>query len=213
VSGTNKTIVGAASLVGVQPSSAKDIAAETPWNQHPVHAISLSGVLTAAECEAVRRDTLAVGMSRGLVLTRTGFRPSRRRTCDEARLPRAPKSEWLYERILAKTDAVNAEYWRFALNGIEEIRVLRYKSMQRFREHFDTYPGSPRKLTCVINLSSPASYWRGGLRVKGAHQGKAVAGLQGSATWFPCYLVHKAAAPWRGERWALVALLTGPPWV
>jgi len=186
---------------------------EIPWNQLPVHAKSVSGVLTAAECEAVIRDALAIGMSRGLVLTRKGPRPSRTRTCDEARLPRAPEREWLYERILAKTDAVNAEYWRFALTGIEEIRALRYKPMQRFQPHFDTFPGSPRKLTCVVNLSPPASYWRGGLRLKGAHRDKAVATLQGSATWFPSYLMHGAAAPWWGERWALVAWLTGPPWV
>ena len=185
---------------------------EGPWKQHPLHAKSREGVLTPAQCEAIKRDALAAGMSRAVVLTKTGPRPSRKRTCDDVRLPRNPEREWLYRLILDSTERVNARYWRFAITGVEDIRVLRYRPLQRFQWHYDAYAGSLRKLTCIVNLSNPRSYRGGGLQVLGKHHGDAVAPRQGAGTWFPTYLRHRATAPWLGERWVLVAWLTGPPW-
>jgi hypothetical protein len=57
------------------------------------------------------------------------MRKLRSRTCEVARLPRTKNREWLYERLMATNEAINAEYWRFALNSIEEVQVLRYKPM------------------------------------------------------------------------------------
>ena len=130
------------------------------WKQRPLHAKSVPGVLTAEECDAIKNDALAIGMSRALVRTPKGMRKLRGRTCEVARLPRTKDREWLYERLMATNEAINAEYWRFALNSIEEVQVLRYKPMQRFDWHFDTGPGLARKLTCVVNLSPPRSHWR-----------------------------------------------------
>lgn len=183
------------------------------WKQRPLHPKSVPGLLMAEECEIVKTDALAAGMGRALVRTPEGTREAKSRTCDVARLPRTPEREWLYARLMTTSEATNAEYWRFALTGMEEIQVLRYKPMQRFDWHFDTGHGSSRKLTCVVNLSPPRSYWRGGLEVRGDYHGKAKARLQGTATWFPTYLRHRASAPWWGERWSLVTWLSGPPWV
>jgi hypothetical protein len=155
------------------------------WKQRPLHAKSVSGLLTAEECEAIKNDALAVGMGRALVRTPKGMRKLRSRTCEVARLPRTKEREWLYERLMTTNEAINAEYWRFALNSIEEVQVLRYKPMQHFDWHFDTGHGLARKLTCVVNLSSPRSYWRGGLEVRSEHHGKSQARLQGAATVFP----------------------------
>jgi hypothetical protein len=91
--------------------------------------------------------------------------------------------------------------------------VLRYRPLARAKWHFDVYVGSNRKLVCVVNLSSPDDYWRGGLEVKGPHEDAPLAPLQGSGTWFPAYIEHRALAPWRGERWSLFAAMTGPAWV
>jgi hypothetical protein len=186
--------------------------AEDTWCQKSLRAVSISGVVTVAQCEAVKQDALATGLTRiGSIAGKR--RQLRERVCDEACLPRTPERDWLYELILAKSEAVNQENWRFALTGVEDFRVIRYRPGGRAAWHFDKFLGSPRKITCVVSLSSPDSYWRGGLRVRSRHEGKAVAPLQGSATWFPAYLEHRATAPWRGERWVLVTSLTGPAWV
>jgi PKHD-type hydroxylase len=187
---------------------------DDPWKQHPLTAKSVSGVFTAEQCETIKNYALAVGMSRATVLRKkkAGGRKSQHRTSDQAELPRTPETEWIFERVAAMSEAANAEYWRFALTGIEAARILRYKPMQYFRWHFDTFPDPPRKLTCIVNLSTPQSYWRGGLEVKGQHAGRDVARLQGAGTWFPTYLRHRATAPWWGERWVLVGWLGGPAW-
>jgi PKHD-type hydroxylase len=167
-------------------------------------------VLSPAECETVQRAALSAGFSRSLTTSRqgAGAKQSRQRTSHQAVLRRTPETEWLYERVLALGEKVNAEHWRFAITGMESMQALRYRPMQRFRWHYDALPG--RKITCVINLATPGSYWRGRLELKGAHEDRALAPLQGSATLFPSYLLHRATAPWWGERWSLVAWLTGP---
>ena len=186
------------------------------WKQLPILAKSLAGVLSAQQCEAIKKDALALGLLPAQVAKRSagGTKRSRHRTSDAVRLPRTPDREWLVSHLREKSEAVNAEFWRFAITGIEDLQVLRYKPMQFFRWHFDTYGGSSsRKVTCIINLSSPQSYWRGGLQVRGPHPDRAIAPLQGAGTWFPTYVQHRATAPWWGERWVLVAWLTGPAWI
>ena len=189
--------------------------AERAWRQVPLHVKSVRAVLTVEECEAIKNDAMALGLRRAEVVRRVGkaTKPSPRRTNDFVKLPRSPDREWLIERLMAKSEDLNQRLWRFAITGMDGVEVLRYKPMQFFKWHFDTYPGSARKITCIINLSSPRSYWRGGLQVRGLHPDHAIAPLQGAGTWFPTYLHHRATAPWWGERWVLVAWLTGPDWI
>ena len=177
-----------------------------------MHAKSVAGVLSATECDTLRQDALALGMSRGLVLTSEGRQPHKHRTNDEVTLPRTQEWEWLYQRIFDKTAEVNDAYWRFAISDMEKIRVLRYRPMQFYGWHFDAYQGSPRKITCVINLTNPNTHWPGRFQIKGGHISRSVRKLQGSATWWPSYIFHRAVAPWWGERWALVTWCTGAPW-
>jgi PKHD-type hydroxylase len=183
------------------------------WQQRALHAKAACGLLTPEECEIVKGDALALGMTRAKVHTREGSQANPIRTNEMARLPRTPEREWLYERLMTKGREINANYWRFALTGIDEIQVLRYKPMQQFKWHFDVAPGMDRKVTCVVALSSPRSYWRGGLEIRGRLEGKSESPQLGAATWFPTYLHHRGRAPWWGERWALVTWLTGPAWV
>jgi len=185
-------------------------ATDAAWQHKPLRSISISGVLTPAQCETVKRDALATGLSK--VGAADDLRKSNLRTRESVGLRRTPEREWLFDLIITKTESINQQNWRFALNGIEDLRIVRYRPLQRAKWHFDSHVGSDRKIICVINLSSPETYW-GGLQVKGRHEGRAVAPLQGAGTWFPAYLEHRAKAPWRGERWSLVAILTGPFWI
>lgn len=194
----------------------RDVASvDNRWKQFALYAKSVPSLLTVEECNAVKEDALSLGIEPARVLTaRTGSSQiSPMRTCGSVSLPRMAEREWLYERLFKASEAVNARYWRFALDGMEDLRVLRYRSFQFFRWHYDVFPGSSRKVTCVVNLSSPKSYWRGGLEINGWQAGEKEAHLQGAATWLPGYLRHRAKAPWLGERWVLVAWLTGPAWV
>ena len=187
---------------------------ETVWEQRPLFAKSVADIFSVDECEIIKRAALAVGLTRATVRGKAGqAKQMRLRTNDLAKLPRA-ENEWIYERVLDRSQAVNDQYWRFSVTDIQEVQVLRYRRMQFFKWHFDTAIGLHRKLTCIFNLSPPDAYWRGGLELRGHfHDGKVAARLQGAGTWFPTYLQHRAKAPWWGERWVLITWLTGPPWV
>lgn len=182
---------------------------EAPWKQQAAHARSVAGVLSPAECEAVRQMARGAGLTRSMVYKR-GDRQSSARTSEQAVLRRTPETEWLYERLRTAGEKVNAEHWRFAITGLENMQVLRYRPMQRFRWHLDSLPGSGRKITCVINLADPRSHWRGKLEVMGSHEDRRLGREQGGGTFFPSYLVHRATAPLWGERWSLVTWLNGP---
>src|SRR5262245_16542031 len=107
---------------------------------------TVPGALSPAECEAVKQVALAVGLSRSMIRTSKRIKASHRRTSYQARLPRTPEIEWLYERMLAVGKKANAEHWRFALTGIETLQVLRYRPRQRFKWHHDVAPASGRKI-------------------------------------------------------------------
>lgn len=184
------------------------------WQQRPMRAVSAPLLLTPEQCDAVRQDAFATGFAKAIARDADGNAYKNKiRSYNFARLPRKPERDWLYDLILAKTEEVNRENWRFAVTDIEDVVVNRYRPTKRAKWHFDIYIGSERKIICVTNLSPPESYWRGGLQVRGRHENRAVAALQGSATWFPAYMEHRARAPWWGERFSMIAILTGPAWV
>jgi predicted 2-oxoglutarate/Fe(II)-dependent dioxygenase YbiX len=110
------------------------------------------------------------------------------------------------------TESINAEQWRFDIQGIQQLQILRYRPFQRFKWHYDTYTGSDRKLTAVVNLSAPHEYIGGGLQVKADIENVRFMREQGAGCWFPSYLEHRARAPIWGTRWVLVAWFTGPAW-
>lgn len=183
---------------------------DTAWRQQPTRGITLSGVLAAEECAAVRQAAHAAGLSQSKVIKGNEQRASKERTSRQARLLRGPETEWLFARMLAVGAKVNDELWRFALTGIENFQVLRYRPMQRFLWHYDSLPGAGRKITCIVNVGEPGGHWRGKLELMASHEDGSFSRLPGSATFFPSYLVHRATAPWWGERWSLVTWLTGP---
>jgi hypothetical protein len=110
------------------------------------------------------------------------------------------------------TDSINAEHWRFDVTDMQQLQILKYNPLQQFWWHFDTYTGSDRKLTAVVNLSAPHEYIGGGLQVKADMIDSKFAREQGAGCWFPSYIEHRARAPIWGTRWVLVAWLTGPSW-
>ena len=186
---------------------------ERKFKQKILTAVTVPQVLTRGQCELVIYDANKIGMKRAPVLSRDGTNvKSRTRTCDSCWVPKSPHFQWLYNYVAAVVDEVNNEHYQFDIQDMQNLQVLRYRPFQKFKWHFDTYDGSDRKLTCVINLSRPEEYVGGGLRVEGDWHGVEKSSHQGSANFFPTWIKHKARAPIWGTRWALVAWITGPSW-
>ena len=183
------------------------------FKQKILTAVTVPQVLTRSQCEMIRQDADIIGMKRAPVMAKDGKNVlSRTRTCASCWLPKAPHFQWLYNYVAAVTDEVNTAHFQFDVMDMQTLQVLRYRPGQWFRWHFDTFDGSDRKLTMVINLSEPNDYIGGGLQVEGEWEGMEHRMKQGAATFFPAWMKHRARAPIFGTRWALVAWITGPAW-
>jgi PKHD-type hydroxylase len=183
------------------------------FKQKILTAVTVPQVLTRSQCEMIRQDADIIGMKRAPVMAKDGKNVlSRTRTCASCWLPKAPHFQWLYNYVAAVTDEVNTAHYRFDVMDMQNLQVLRYRPGQWFKWHFDTFDGSDRKLTMVINLSRQEEYVGGGLQVDGDWHGVEYRKVQGAATFFPSWMKHRAKAPIWGTRWALVAWITGPQW-
>ena len=184
------------------------------WQQKVLTASVDRYVLTPTQCAMLRQDAEIIGMKRAPVLSKDGVTRtvSRTRTCSSCWIPFAPHHAWIYKIMQELTDAINQEHYRFDLTGIQQLQILRYRPLQKFSWHWDTFTGSDRKLTAVVNLSDPGEYLGGGLQVKADMVGDKFIKEQGAGCWFPSYIEHRARAPIWGTRWVLVAWLTGPAW-
>jgi hypothetical protein len=171
-------------------------------------------VLTPGQCEMLRQDAEIIGMKRAPVLAKDGVthKVSRTRTCSSCWIPFSQHHKWIYNVMKEITESINAEQWRFDIQGIQQLQVLRYRPFQRFKWHWDLYTASDRKLTAVVNLSAPHEYIGGGLQIKADIENARFIREQGAGCWFPSYIEHRARAPIWGTRWVLVAWLTGPSW-
>ena len=170
-------------------------------------------VLTPTQCMMLRQDAEVIGMKRATVMKKDGTtRRSFARSCSSCWVPMATHYKWLYSIVNELTAAVNAEHYRFDITGVQQLQILKYNPLQQFWWHYDTFTGSDRKMTMVVNLSAPTEYLGGGLQVKADIENARFIREQGAGCWFPSYIEHRARAPIWGTRWVLVAWFTGPAW-
>lgn len=88
------------------------------------------------------------------------------------------------------------------------VRVLRYSGASQTRWHQDYKSESPRKVTCVVQLSSPNDFDGGIQFALGDGVTAATKGGRGDAFLFPGYFPHRVTVE-SGERWALAVWLSG----
>ena len=87
-----------------------------------------------------------------------------------------------------------------------------------YKEHHDVFwlNGDQvyhRKLSCILQLSDPATYDGGDLVITEATQPlDKECKSQGSLIFFPSMLRHKAEPVTRGTRYSLAAWFDGPKW-
>jgi len=183
------------------------------FKQKILTAVCEPDVLTEYQCKMIREDSEVIGMKRSHIMKKDGTtKTSLTRTCASCWVPFSEHYKWLYEVTRTVANGLNSQHYKFDITGMQQLQILRYSPGQFFLPHFDTFDGSDRKLTMVINLSDPSEFLLGGLRVGCDMLGQENARKLGSATIFPAYIKHQALPVLWGSRWALVAWLTGGQW-
>ena len=69
-----------------------------------------------------------------------------------------------------------------------------------------------RKLSFTMQLSDPADYNGGELRIKHGSEPDIARKNRGAITFFPSYVMHEVTPVTRGTRKSIVGWVTGPHW-
>ena len=120
---------------------------------------------------------------------------------------------WAYRRITDVVLDLNDRFFKFDLYGfIEGFQFTHYKEPKgKYVKHIDRYQGGLiRKLSLSIQLSNPDCYKGGELLLHNSNEPAICPKEQGKLILFPSYILHEVKPVTKGERYSLVAWITGP---
>jgi PKHD-type hydroxylase len=154
----------------------------------------------------------------------TGGNKTDTRICDTLWMDDTTDTSWLFVRLAELVAEVNRENFHFDLEEFREsAQILKYTSpivssgstsaAGRYDTHVDIGQGghsATRKLSLSIQLSPPADYTGGGLKIGDDAEPWPAPREQGTAILFPSFVRHSVAPLASGTRYALVAWVHGP---
>lgn len=126
-----------------------------------------------------------------------------------------PDTNWIYDKLAYITRQLNGQFYQFDLYGfVEDFQFTVYEGTQK--GHYDWHQDSggntdvPRKLSIVMQLSSPDDYEGGVLQLKTSKDEISVEKRKGLIVAFPSYQLHRVTPVTKGTRMSLVAWTVGP---
>lgn len=125
-------------------------------------------------------------------------------------------TSWIYERLTTLIIQNNENYFNFDLTMLEHLQFTYYTSEENgcYKGHIDPLcwkvPHN-RKLSIVVQLSSPDDYEGGELKLYNSHEPTVINKEKGLIVTFPSYTLHEVTPVTKGERYTLVAWVHGPP--
>lgn len=125
-------------------------------------------------------------------------------------------TSWIYEKLTSLVNQNNEKFFNFDLTMIENLQFTYYNSEEQgcYKAHIDPNCWSlphNRKLSIVVQLSSPEEYEGGELKLYHSHEGTPIKKEKGLVVSFPSYTLHEVTPVTKGERYSLVAWVHGPP--
>lgn len=123
-----------------------------------------------------------------------------------------PETEWIYRKIWNYAKIANDTMWNFDIWGYHDS--LQYTKYYGNGGHYDWHadlgPGiSNRKLSCVLQLSTPEEYEGGDLQMNPGGSIISVPKGLGTICFFPSFLLHRVTPLTSGTRKSLVTWLCG----
>lgn len=165
---------------------------------------------TPAECQAI----IAIGESRMLEQATVIGENKGIRDCEIAWLYSVDDLEWAFRRVTDIIVDLNDRYFKFDLFGMHEgFQFTKYTAPgEHYGAHIDkTVNGRVRKLSFTLQLSDPAEYGGGDLKLITSENPTVASREQGYVTVFPSYTLHEVTPVTRGTRYSLVSWVTGKP--
>lgn len=162
--------------------------------------------VVALAADAPAKDARLVGQARDHNLRRA----------DLVWLDEVPGAEWVMDRIIEIVRVANRDVFDFDLREFAESpQVARYGAEREghFDWHSDIGDGmlaAKRKLTMVVQLSTPETYEGGRLEVMPSAHVVTADASQGTATIFPSFQLHRVTPVTKGQRHSLTIWAHGP---
>lgn len=124
---------------------------------------------------------------------------------------------WLMAELKGLVEALSGSYFGIDLDSMERMQLTEYAAGGHCKAHIDSsYQDESvarRKLSLTIQLSDPASYDGGDLRLYPDTLDAVVAPRDlGAMTLFRSHVLHEVTPVTRGVRTSLVAWFSGPAW-
>jgi PKHD-type hydroxylase len=165
---------------------------------------------TAEECKKI----IDIGNKKGLIKGSTRGNIENIRDSKISWLYPSDNMEWVYRRLTDIILELNKRFFKFDLYGfIEGLQFTHYQAPGgKYGKHVDSGLNMKiRKLSLSIQLSNPNSYEGGDLVLYyGKEEGDIVPKEQGKIIMFPSSTLHEVKPVTKGERYSLVAWITGP---
>jgi PKHD-type hydroxylase len=163
-------------------------------------------------CEKVIAIGHELGFEAGSVLGTAGSENKPEvRSCEAVALNPKQHRE-IYDFVAQAIRQVNNKQYRFRIEGLEPLQILRYTEGSFFREHSDLGyqydDAAGRKISLIVQLSADDCYSGGRLVLFGD---EAMPKSQGTVCIFPSWLPHRVEPLTAGVRYTLVAWAKGPP--
>lgn len=126
-----------------------------------------------------------------------------------------PESQWIYDRLAFVARQLNGQFYKFDLYGFsEDLQYTVYEGSDEghYTWHIDAGMANlaPRKLSIVLQLSSPDDYEGGDLELFTSPEPTKVTRQRGLIAAFPSYTLHRVTPVTSGLRRTLVVWVCGP---
>ena len=182
------------------------------YNNHLMNYVALPNAFSPEECERIihLRGVPQHAMISTIAENRSLINTQKRKTLTKS-LDDSPENQWLLDRIWSLIQRVNAQTFQLQLSDLEILQVLEYRHSGFYEPHTDMGSGnfSRRKLSLITFLSPPEAYQGGALTFFPETFSEPVR-TQGTAVFFPAYLLHQVHPVTAGCRHSLVAWAQGP---
>jgi PKHD-type hydroxylase len=127
-------------------------------------------------------------------------------------LPKNEETAWIHDKFSDYAIMANKEMWNFDIWGFgDNLQYTKYYGDGgHYDWHVDLGPGiSNRKLSCVLQLSTPEEYEGGQLQINpGGNILEVPKGL-GTMVFFPSFLLHRVTPLTSGVRKSMVTWFCG----
>ena len=171
--------------------------------------------LSPEKCEEIIRIGKKKGMKQAMVGFGAGGKLNKKlRKSSTVFLYHTDNLEKLFQQMTDAVLKLNENFYNFHISSFSEgLQFTHYKAPgEKYGKHIDRgMNGTTRKLSVSIQLSDPNKYKGGDLHLYDGEDPIETIRDQGTLIMFPSFSLHEATPVTKGERFSLVAWITGDP--